>query len=119
MRKNKYIVYAVIDPRDGQTFYIGKSCSGTDTMKRHHRPSSLRDKNPRKNSKIQEILDVGMIPTYEILQICKNKRELALTETVLIRYFSKKFNLLNMVNNRAPKEELNQDVQLDDDSTVL
>jgi hypothetical protein len=101
MKKNKYIVYALEDPRDGSLFYVGKSCSGEDRMKRHVRPSSLRDHNPDKNRRIQEIMDLGLLPVFKVLAWCRDKKDVTMTETRLIRTLSKEHDLLNIVNNRG------------------
>ena len=107
MKKNKYIVYGLIDPRDGKIFYIGKSCSGQEKMKRHTQPWSLRNHNPDKNRKIQEIVDSGHKLAYTILADVRSKEELFRAETVMIRHFSKIGTLLNRTNNRGEKRRGN------------
>ncbi len=101
MKRNKYIVYGLEDPRDGKLFYIGKSCSGEEKMRRHVQQWSLRDHNPDKNRRIKEIMDLGFWPIFRVLAWCSSKKDLTMTETRLIRTISKEIPLLNMVNNRG------------------
>jgi hypothetical protein len=70
-------------------------------MKRHTQPWSLRDHNPDKNRRIQEILDSGKELDYIVLADARSKVELNRAETVMIRRFSKISTLLNRTNNRA------------------
>jgi hypothetical protein len=103
MKKNKYIVYGLEDPRDGKLFYVGKSCSGEEKMRRHIQPWSLRDHNPDKNRKIIEIMNMGFYPVFRVLEVCRSRKDLNMAETRLIRTLSKELNLLNRTNNRGKK----------------
>lgn len=73
---SKYLVYALIDPRNHELFYVGKSCSELKKAQRHTQPRSLRDSHPMKCAKIQEILSAGFKPGIVILQCCRDKYEL-------------------------------------------
>lgn len=61
MKKRKspdeFYVYALIDPRDGETFYIGKGCG--DRVN-YHEKNNERSKNLRKAAKIRSIIDSGL-----------------------------------------------------------
>ncbi len=103
MKRNKYIVYGLEDPRDGKLFYIGKSCSGEEKMRRHVQQWSLRDHNPDKNRRIKEIMDLGLWPIFRVMAWCFSEKDLAMTETRMIRTISKTTPLLNMVNNRGSR----------------
>ena len=39
---SKFIIYGLVDPRDGQLRYVGKSCSGLTRPKVHTEPRQLR-----------------------------------------------------------------------------
>ncbi len=75
---NEYFVYALVDPRDGSIFYIGK---GKNDRPRQHLVESLRYKNntenainPYKTRKILNILKAGY-KSYTILYLHKNLTE--------------------------------------------
>ncbi len=59
---NEYFVYALVDPRDGSIFYIGK---GKNNRPRQHLVESLRYKNDTKNAinpyKTRKILNLSLI----------------------------------------------------------
>ena len=99
----KYLVYGLVDPRNNELFYVGKSCSGLKQAKRHTEPWSLRDGNCAKCSRIEEILSEELRPTIVILRTCRNKHELQLAETVLICALSRSNNLLNDKLNRRKR----------------
>jgi len=84
MKKLKYMVYGLVDPRTDQLFYIGKSCSGTKQMYRHTQPHSLKASNSEKNQILKAILEEDMEPLYLILDTAKNKKDLAMKERVQI-----------------------------------
>lgn len=61
-----YYVYALIDPRNHQPFYIGKGKE--DRVKRHYYNWSSEDKNnPYKKNKINKLKQLGYEPNYKIL----------------------------------------------------
>lgn len=75
---NEYFVYALVDPRNGSIFYIGK---GKDDRPRQHLVESLRYKNDTKNAinpyktrKILNILNAGY-DSYDILYLHENLTE--------------------------------------------
>lgn len=75
---NEYFVYALVDPRDGSIFYIGK---GKGDRPRQHLVESLRYKNdtknainPHKTRKILNILNAGY-DSYDILYLHENLSE--------------------------------------------
>jgi len=58
----KHYVYKLIDPRSGETFYIGKGTNGR--MKQHvqhvkNKKQSYKNKNPHRYNKIKSILESG------------------------------------------------------------
>lgn len=96
----KYLVYGLVNPRDGNIFYIGKSCSGLAKAKRHSQEWSLNDKNHMKNAFIRDLLAMGLEPEIVILDIARDKKSLIMKENVAIGKYRKLFVLLNRVNNR-------------------
>lgn len=63
MAKKTYI-YALLDPRDGRTFYIGKSNNPKLRLLSH-----LEDGiNPQKTAWIKELAEIGLTPNLSILK---------------------------------------------------
>jgi hypothetical protein len=58
---SKFYVYEIIDPRNGETFYVGKGKG--DRLKRHLTPSYLKLNHP-KSERIREIVDEGFDPLF-------------------------------------------------------
>lgn len=54
----KYIIYALVDPRDGQARYVGRSSSGLKRPRQHTTPSSLM-KSSYKNNWLRALLRSG------------------------------------------------------------
>lgn len=65
MRKQKYYVYALIDPRDGQPFYIGKGC-GKRCFQHVADVRKGRTDNIKKQARIRDILRAGLEVGVEI-----------------------------------------------------
>ena len=57
-------VYALVDPRTGQPFYIGKGCRG---RMYHHEAEAKRGKKGKKHDRIREILACEMTVSYHVL----------------------------------------------------
>lgn len=65
-KQEKYYVYHLIDPRNGQVFYVGKG-SG-DRINHHERDArKLRFANTEKESVIHDIWDAGLSVKKEIV----------------------------------------------------
>lgn len=71
----KYIVYKLIDPRNNEIRYIGKSEQGINRLKEHLKPSSLKN-NTHKDNWIKQLLSLGLKPEIEILEVCISPNEL-------------------------------------------
>jgi len=85
---SRFIVYGLVDPRNNELFYIGKSCAGLDKAKRHRRPESLRrGGNEEKCRLIAEIIAAGFTdgPIVIVLEECRSKRQVMERETIAIR----------------------------------
>lgn len=85
--KHEYYVYALVDPRDDSTFYIGK---GIGRRAYTHAPkaktfSGAKWDNPRKVQRIQEIQASGNDVIVRIIHSGLDEREAFLLESVLSR----------------------------------
>lgn len=67
-QENKYLIYALKDPRTNEIRYVGKSSSGMHRPKQHMTPHSLK-KNDHKNNWIKVLLSLDLSPVIEILEI--------------------------------------------------
>lgn len=80
------IVYALIDPRNGQLRYIGKSESGLERPREHGRPSTLRQNtNPHKCNWIRDLKRDGW--EYEVEVLEDGPEDLNEAEIFWIGYF--------------------------------
>jgi hypothetical protein len=85
---SKFLVYGLIDPRDGQLRYIGKSCSGLRRPVSHGWPSALKtDSKTWKGRWIADLQRAGL--QYEILVLEEHlaAEPLAEAEQFWIAYF--------------------------------
>jgi group I intron endonuclease len=93
---NKNIIYGLIDPRDGQLRYIGKSTIGTRRIKSHCYKNSLKPRTLNVNW-IKSLLNKGLTPDYIIIEEHNNPENLIEAEIFNIAYFkSIGCNLNNM-----------------------
>lgn len=96
----KYIIYSLIDPLDGQTRYIGKSCRGLKRAKEHFYKYQLKNKC-HKNSWIIGLNKNKLKPKIEIVEIC-DKENLDQREMHWIEFFnSMGCKLTNMTKGGA------------------
>jgi hypothetical protein len=98
-----HIVYQLQDPRDGSTFYVGKSLRGWERGDRHARGWHIRcDRNMAKVNRIVDILNAGLEPLVWPVAFCRTAREAFEIETSVIRQWSAAgVPLLNLTNNRG------------------
>lgn len=64
---SKFIVYALIDPRNGEPRYVGKSQAGLRRPRAHLYPSSLRANN-HKNNWIKSLEVNGFVPSIVVVE---------------------------------------------------
>lgn len=84
----KYIIYGLVDPRNGELRYIGKSSSGLLRPRKHWNPRCMRnDKNTHKVRWVQQLLNINLIPDVLVLEIYSTHDELLDAETELIQYY--------------------------------
>ena len=102
--KPKFIVYGLIDPRDGKVFYVGKSCNGDKAMKRHVQPNSIALSDTPKNRRIVEILEAGLEISYTIIHRARNKRDVEIKERLTIFSMSRELDLCNVKMNKQSSQ---------------
>lgn len=81
---SKFLVYAMIDPRNHEIRYIRKSCSGMDRPKAHMYPSNYNRLKTYQYSWIKKLLSLNLIPIIEVLEETE-KEKLSATEMHYIR----------------------------------
>jgi len=77
-----YLVYQLVDPRDGKPFYIG---SGKRGRPYEHFTMAANGKPGRKNDRIRELQAIGLLPTVETLLECEWRDWAYECEATLIR----------------------------------
>lgn len=66
---SKYLVYGLLDPRDGTLRYVGKSSTGMERAKQHTRPSSCRSgHNWNKTRWYRELDALGLRPVPILIE---------------------------------------------------
>ena len=92
-----HIVYAIIDPRDSQIFYIGRT-SNFDKRKRQHIETGHGFSGPH----IAKITGSGVVPLFAILEHCPTQARALAAETYWIEVCrSRGLPLLNKENPHA------------------
>ena len=86
MKDKRKIIYGLIDPRDSQLKYIGKSVSGINRPRQHTKPSNLNRDTPKINW-IKELLSLNIKPEIIIIEECCSNEELNEYEDFWIEYF--------------------------------
>lgn len=74
MTKN-FIVYGLVDPRDGQIRYIGKSSYGMSRPLQHKAPHSLAKDKTYKGHWIRQLLSLGLVYSVVVLRNCTTNEE--------------------------------------------
>jgi len=94
-----YYIYALIDPRDGKAFYVGKTTSPENRMSKH-RSLSGPTENAAKKARVRELRELGLAPQMQILEKAP-RRVSGFREIYWIRhYLSKGHSLTNIQHNR-------------------
>ena len=98
---NEFYVYELVDPRDGESFYVGKGKQ--DRMKHHVKKVRNNDqkdlkKNPYKFYKIKQILDAGFDDVaYKVILSDVDENSALIKEVELIKAYGKE-NLTNITD---------------------
>lgn len=83
----KYLIYGLVDPRDGQLRYIGKSSSGRRRPQAHGSPSYLARDTTYKANWIRSLKSLGLSYKIVIIHEFQEPEILGLAETFWIAYF--------------------------------
>lgn len=67
MMSKGYYIYALIDPRDGTAFYIGKTTNPAARMWKHRGLSGITE-NAAKKDRVRELLGLSLVPQMQILE---------------------------------------------------
>jgi len=102
-----YFIYELVDPRTGQSHYVGKTNNPAKRLMAHVSSSSSDNAcNAEKKAWIQELLAEGLQPKINILEEVKDARLVRNREKHWIRtYISRGIALMNVddVEDPAPK----------------
>jgi len=89
------IIYGLLDPRNGELRYVGKSTSGFRRVRNHTAVSNLKP-STKKNNWIKSLLSQGLAPKGVVLEECSNRDSLPELEKLAIAHYrSQGFDLLN------------------------
>lgn len=80
------IVYALVDPRNNEVRYIGKSGSGMKRVRMHMCPSSLARGRTYKDKWLRELIASGYHPLVRTIAVCADKKDLSKAEILWIAY---------------------------------
>lgn len=101
MENNKYIVYALIDPRNNVIRYIGKSCSGLNRPQQHLSKTATEPRKDRKNGSLtkrqawlKQLRLLKIKPIIKVLEVCKDDVHLIERECYWIAQYSSKLTNL-------------------------
>lgn len=70
----KHFIYVLIDPRNGDRFYIGQTSIGMERPQQHSRPIFLKARTANA-ARCRAIVSAGLRPTIEVLQYVDNPDE--------------------------------------------
>lgn len=82
----RYIVYGLVDPRNGELRYVGKSVCGFGRPCRHAWPSYLCRDHTHKGYWIRQLLRDGLMYEVEVLEVLAHPMELPEAEMFWIAY---------------------------------
>jgi len=82
---DRFLIYGLIDPRDGQLRYVGKSCEGLKRPRAHARRLKW-DRGYCRNW-VKSLADLGLRPSIEVLETCDSPEALIEAEQFHIAYF--------------------------------
>lgn len=83
---SRFLVYGLVDPRDGHLRYIGKSTSGLLRPRRHGSPSSVR-RNRHSACWVRQLKSLGLDYEITVIEECLEANELSASEQFWIAYF--------------------------------
>ena len=77
-----YCIYAIIDPRNDQVFYIGHSASFKRRCEQH-----VQGQDSLSGLTIRQIKQNGFVPLFIRLEVCKDKQSALMAEIFWIELF--------------------------------
>jgi hypothetical protein len=84
----KFLIYGLVDPRDGQLRYVGKSCQGLARPKQHGRPYELKAYGHLPVVRLaQKLVDAGLKFDIEVLEELSGKELAPEAEQFWVGYF--------------------------------
>lgn len=86
MKGPKYIIYGLIDPRNGELRYVGKSSQGLTRPQSHACPSNLTERT-HKGHWVKSLADLGLKPDILVLEVKPDANSLNEAECFHIAYF--------------------------------
>ena len=98
MNDKKHYIYALIDPRNGEVKYIGRTTNPKNRMQQHCKPSG-NIRHSLKEDWIGQLRNIGLSPEMEIIEIVENGFSAALRERAWIRRYQSTDNKMS----NAPK----------------
>lgn len=94
---SKFLVYGLVDPRNGELRYIGKSSAGLKRPSRHRLPIGRKGRTHNDNWLRQLWNDGNLVPCIVVLRECNSNVEALAQEIFLIALFREAgFNLTNI-----------------------
>lgn len=87
MPNPRFLIYGLLDPRDGQLHYVGKSSSGLKRAKAHSRPSALKRDHTRTGNWIKSLISQGLKYNISVIQFFETGDCLCAAEIFWISHF--------------------------------
>lgn len=84
---NKYLIYGLINPVNGDLFYIGRSSSGLLRPKHHFYSSVVNKSSYYVHRKIKCLWAKGVQPEIVIIETCDSEKELNAVERYYIKLY--------------------------------
>lgn len=84
---SKYLIYGLVDPRDGNLRYIGKSCQGINRAREHAYPSYLSVDKSYCGNWIRKLQQLGLTFSWVVIQEFQDSDILSNAESHWISYF--------------------------------
>jgi hypothetical protein len=78
--KNTFIIYGLIDPRDGVIKYVGKSTTGLNRIRQHSEFARLKKEKTPKSYWIKKLISLGLKPIGTVLSSHSSPEELMKAE---------------------------------------
>lgn len=99
-----YFIYALTDPRTDEIRYIGKA----KNLKRRFGHHMVADgSNSEKDSWMQELINVGLMPSFKTLETVEARKDANEREAYWIRYYAERGErLTNIVHHNKRNKRI-------------